>query len=320
MRQSFEVTSGLPQGSHLGPLLFVLYFDDVTKVLKKVDCGLFADDLKLYHVVSDRSGAVDLQEDINAFEAWCRENRMAVNVSKCKVMSFYRIKEPVIFDYSIGSAVLTRVSQVVDLGVLLDTQLTFKPHVDVKVAKAYSMLGFLKRLCTEFVDTRCLTSLFNAHVRSHLEYASVVWSPSSQELSSVIESVQKGFVLYALRRTVRSDRNYELPPYDERRKVLRLERLSTRREHSRVFFLYDVLGGRVNAPRLTEVFRSYLYMPEHTYGLRRFDAFRLPRHRTSYGYNEPIAATCREFEKFIDVYRTSDSREIFRSRVKSSTI
>ncbi|XP_037045741.1 uncharacterized protein LOC119081106 [Bradysia coprophila] len=318
--ESFEVTSGLPQGSHLGPLLFILYFDDVTKILVKADCGVFADDLKLYHAVSSLADAVDLQKDIDAFEAWCHENRMAVNVSKCKVMSFYRVLEPVDFAYSIGGAVLTRVSQMVDLGVLLDTQLTFKPHVGVKVAKAYSMLGFLKRLCAEFADVRCLTSLYSAHVRSHLEYASVVWSPSSEELSSVIESVQKSFVLYALRRTVRRNLNYELPPYDERRKVLRLERLSIRRKHLRVFFLYDVLEGRVNAPRLTEIFRSHLYVPEHSYGMRRFDVFRLPCHRTSYGHNEPVAATCREFEKFIDVYRTSNSREIFRYRVKSSTL
>ena len=127
-------------------------------------------------------------------------------------------------------------------------------------------------------------------------------------------------MLYALRRTVKRNRDYELPPYDERRKVLGLERLSTRRKHFRVFFLYDVLEGRVSAPRLGELFRSYQHVPEHSYGLRRFNVFRLPQHRTSYGYNEPIAATCREFEKFVDVYRTSNSREIFRSRVKSSTL
>ena len=125
-------------------------------------------------MANSRADAMNLQEDIDAFEAWCCVNRMTVSAPKFKVMSFYRIREPVVFDYSIEGAVLIRVSQVVDLGVLLDTHLTFKPHVGVKLAKGYSMLGFLKRLCAEFVDTRCLTSLYVAHVRSHLEYASVV--------------------------------------------------------------------------------------------------------------------------------------------------
>ena len=244
---------------------------------------------------------------------------MTINVSKCKVMSFYRIKKPVAFDYSVGDVRLTRVSQMTDLGVLLDPQLTFKPHISVKVAKAYSMLGFLKRMCADFKDLKCLTSLYNAHVRSHLEYASVVWSPSGVELSDAIESVQKRFVLYALRHSVRRNRNYELPPYDERRRVLCLERLSTRRRNARVFFLYDVLKARVNSPKLTEMFDSYRHEPEHPYSLRRFNVFRPPRHRTLYGYHEPLAVACREFERFIDVFRTSDSREIFRSRVKSSS-
>ena len=190
--------------------------------------------------------------------------------------------------------------------------------MNFKVAKAYSMLGFLKRICVEFKDVRCLVSLYNAHVRSHLEYASVVWSPSSDGLSSLIESVQKNFVIYALRRTVKRNRDFVLPPYDDRREVLKLERLSTRRKLARVFFLYDVLEGKVDAPRLAEIVDSYHFRPEHSYGLRHFDAFRPPHHRTSYGFHEPIAATCREFEKFIDIYRTSNSREIFRSRVKSS--
>lgn len=314
----FSVSSGLPQGSHLGPLLFILYFNDVADVFEKAECSLFADDLKIVHVINDISDAVALQRDVDAFSAWCDRNYMSINVSKCKTMSFYRLRSPVFFDYSIGDVTLGRVAEMTDLGVVLDPRLDFRAHVDKKVAKAYSMLGFLKRVCADFTDLRCLTSIYNAHVRSHLEYASVVWSPTSLSLSKSIESIQKKFVIYALRRSVRRNSNFELPPYDERRKALGLDRLSDRRKVSRVVFMYDVLSGRITAPELCAKFASHRNTPAHSYRFRSVDMFRPPRHRTDYGFNEPVTAICRDFESFKTIYETSHTRQSFRFRVKSS--
>lgn len=315
--ESFKVTSGLPQGSHLGPLLFVLYFNDVALIMKKAKCSLFADDLKIFHVVRNIKDAIDLQCDVDAFSAWCTRNFMSINVSKCKAMSFYRIKTPTIFTYSIDGADLTRVTEISDLGVLMDPTLSFKAHVDKKVAKAYSMLGFLKRICADFRNLKCLTSIYNAHVRSHLEYASVVWSPSSVSLSDSIESIQKKFVLFALRRSFQRNADYELPPYDVRRKVLGLERLSDRRKIGRVFFMADVLYRMVDAPDLSSMFNSCRYIPVHSYDLRTVNVFRPPYHRTDYGFNEPVSAICREFESFSVIYENSLTRENFRFRAKT---
>jgi Reverse transcriptase (RNA-dependent DNA polymerase) len=316
---SYKVTSGLPQGSHLGPLLFILYFDDVVNAFKKVKCSLFADDLKMFHEIKSLSDALEFQSDIDAFAAWCRRNYMEINVGKCKIMSFYRLKDPTMFTYSIDGTDLTRVVEMSDLGVLMDPQLNFKAHINNKTAKAYSLLGFMKRICAELDNLKTLTSIYNAHVRSHLEYASSVWSPSSVELSDDIESVQKRFVLYALRRTVRRNANYELPPYGDRCKVLGLERLSDRRKNSRMFFMYDVLKGRINAPCLSALFDSYRNVPNHSFDLRRVNMFRTPFHRTNYGYYEPVTVICREFEKVIDIFENSDTRENFRFRIKSTS-
>lgn len=307
-------------GFHLGPLLFILYFDDVTSVFKRAKCSLFADDLKIFHVINNLSDALDLQRDIDAFSEWCDKNAMSINVSKCKAMSFYRTRAPTHFTYSVGNIELERVTEFSDLGIVMDPQLNFRPHIDKKIAKAYSMLGFLKRICADFVNIRCLANLYNAHVRSHLEYASVVWGPASATLSADIESIQKKFVLFALRRSVRRNSDFELPPYDDRRKKLGLERLSNRRKISRVFFIYDVLRGRISAPDLCAKFDSYRNLPSHSYDLRNANMFRPPHHRTDYGFNEPITAICRDFEGFRDIYESSLTRQSFRSRVKSSMV
>lgn len=199
----------------------------------------------------------------------------------------------------------------------MDTHLTFKAHVDRKTAKAYSMLGFLKRICVDFDNVKCLTSIYNAHVRSHLEYASVVWSPSSSSLSDSIESIQKKFVMYALRRSIKRSAAYELPPYDERRKILGLERLSNRRKCSRVFFMYDILTRRIDAPDLLTMFESLRNSPSHSYNLRVVNRFYLPHHRTDYGYNEPVTAICRDFEPFNHIFDSTYTRTSFRFRTSS---
>lgn len=103
------MTSGLPQGSQICPLLFILYYDDVASVLKKVKCSLFADDLKMFHEIKTLSDALDLETDIYTFAAWCMRNYMSINVDKCKIMSFYRITIPTMFTYSIEDIELTRV-------------------------------------------------------------------------------------------------------------------------------------------------------------------------------------------------------------------
>lgn len=174
---------------------------------------------------------------------WCTKNYLSINVGKCKVIPFYRIRAPVNFNYSIKGQMVSRVDEVSDLGVLMDPQLDFKAHIVHKIAKAYSMLGFLKRICASFDDLKCLSSIFKAHVRFHLEYAAAVCSLSSISLSDHIESIQKKFVLFALRRSVRRNSKYQLPPYDERRKVLGLERLSDRRKQSRIFHVRHSLSA-----------------------------------------------------------------------------
>lgn len=316
----FSVPSGIPQGSHLGPLLFILFFNDATLSFRSAKLGVFADDLKMYMKVKTIDDALCLQQDVNAFSEWCKRNALTLSIDKCKCMTFHRKNEPILYDYTIDGAVVGRVRKIRDLGVILDEKLDFNSHIASKVSKAYSMLGFLKRVCADFRKVKALTSIYNAHVRSHLEYASVLWNPNYDVHASKIESVQKQFVLYALRRTVRRDSNFVLPQYVDRCATLNLETLERRRTNACIFFVFDVLTKIIDSPQLLDIFNSIRNVPVHTYWFRATKWFSTIYHRTKYGSSEPINHASKLFNKVAHLFVDGTSRESFRTQVKALLI
>lgn len=235
--RTFTMKSDIPQGSHLGPLLSLLFFNDVTKVIKSAKFSLYADDLKVYCVVKSVRDCNALQRDLIALHLWCIENGLELSIDKCKAMSFSRKRDPIHYVYNIDEVTLDRIREYRDLGVTFVENMSFNKHVEIVVAKAYAMLGFMKRVCKDFRNVRALKSVYCAHVRSHLEYASVVWFPYCKERSDMIESVQKKFLIYALRRTVSRDENFRLLPYIDRCESLGLETLSRRRTNLCALFV-----------------------------------------------------------------------------------
>lgn len=214
--ERFCVTSGVPQGSHLGPLLFNLFLNDVFSIFSHCNALAYADDLKLYCSVRTVRDAVGLQRDLDSLSSWCQRNGLFLNIKKCKVVSFHRKTSPMIFDYNLADETLERVNVVRDLGVLFDEKIQFSKHIDAVISKSYSMLGFMKRICSEFEDPEVLKTIYCAIVRSHLEYSSVLWTPNYAVHISRIESIQKKFVLYALRRIYSWDESHSLASYSER--------------------------------------------------------------------------------------------------------
>lgn len=216
------------------------------------------------------------------------------------------------FVYSINGVELERIAEKKDLGVIFTENLCFNKHVECMIAKAYSMLGFVKRICRDFRNIDALKSVYFAHVRSYLEYASVVWSPYYQDHSDRIESIQKKFLMYALRHTVRRDANHRLPPYISRCKSIGMETLFRRRLNLSAMFVFDVLRERINSPSLSLKIR--LNEPERS--LRSVDYLLLDRHRTNYGLFEPITNVSRTFNMFSHLYDLLVTRNQFRSRVR----
>ena len=171
-----HVPSGVPQGSHLGPLLFNIFINDINECFTTCLFLLFADDLKLSCIIKSPDDCGKLQYDLNNLVDWCEINGMELNPTKCKIMTYTRSRNTIDSDYMIGCHSLERTSLFKDLGVTLDTSLQFSHHLDNVINKAFQMLGFIKRCTQDFTSTIALKTPYCALVRPHLEYASCVWS------------------------------------------------------------------------------------------------------------------------------------------------
>lgn len=223
-------------------------------------------------------------------------------------------------DSSVISDPLAEIDKCVDIGTLsywitLDSNMNFNRHIEFVIAKAFSMLGFIKRICYKFRDVRALKSIYCAHVKSHLEYASVVWQSHCANRMNE-ESIQKQLVLYALRRTVARDENSRLPSYESRCKVLGIDSLKRKRINLSAYFVFDLLTNRIDALEL----RSQVVINEPVRRLREHQFLTVNYHRTNYGYYEPVNMLCVIFNSIAHLFNATVSRSIFRNRVQSSVL
>ena len=136
-----NVLSGVPQGSVLGPLLFLIYINDIVKDLTST-CRLYTDDCVLYRRIDTLEDARALQDDLQLLELWEEKWKMSFTVDKCMVVS---VTLPVHANYTLHGKKLTVVECAKYLGVSIDSKLCFNQHIDNVCKKANSMLGFVRR-------------------------------------------------------------------------------------------------------------------------------------------------------------------------------
>lgn len=230
-----SVLSGVPQGSVLGPVLFVIFVNDIPEVVKSM-VYLFADDTKLFARAPDDCSAI--QDDLNNLQTWADTWQLRFNANKCKVMHIGKHKEG---EYTMtssgGTVVLDTVEVEKDLGVNIDNNLNFDHHIDSQVKKANKLLGMIRRTYTT-LDTYSLPLLYNAIIRPHLEYCIPVWSPRWKKDQESIERVQ--------RRATKLIPELKTLEYVDRLKALKLPSLYYRRARGDMIECYKYLHGIYN--------------------------------------------------------------------------
>lgn len=299
---TIHVTSGVPQGSHIGPLLFILFINDLPDYIQNSSVLLYADDCKIFCSSDNNSHYSALQDDLNLLSDWCLNNDMLLNSSKCYVMSYSRCRVITENIYCIGQTTLKRVSSFCDLGVIFDPKCEFNLHVDFVVNKCLSKLGCILRWSTEFNDDEIKKVLYCSHVRPHQEYCSEVWCPRYDVHINRVESVQKQFMIRAFRPD--AIQGYELPPYKERLKGIGLCTLSDRRLIKNVLFMFNVFNGKVKSTYVLE--NSFLNVKLRP--VRNIQDFKLlvtNTCTTNYLSFEPLTALSNDFNDlyyFIDFH------------------
>ena len=231
------VTSGVPQGSILGPLLFLLFINDMPDVVTSSTTALFADDCKLFREIKSAQDCILLQSDLNALHEWSNRWKMTFNPAKCKVLTIARSRSPVTFDYQIDGTNLEHVGDFKDLGVVFDETLSFKNHINSIVSKCNRMCGFVKRSIGFNAPQKVKLTLFKTLIRPLSEYSSQVWSPHFKKEISLLEGIQRSYTRFIC--------STELS-YPERCISQRILPLSYRREIADLLFCFKYLNGSLD--------------------------------------------------------------------------
>ena len=217
-----EVSSGVPQGSVLGPLLFILYVNDLPAQVNSF-CKLFADDAKLYKDLQNLEDFESLQVDLDKLCQWTIKWLMFFNVNKCKVMHIGKNNPR--FDNEMsdkqGNVKCLKVVDIEkDLGIHIQENLKFDKHISLTVNRANKLVGLIRRAFS-YLDEQTLLVLYKTLIRPILDYGNTVWFPSLKKDIRAIENVQ--------RRITRLLPELSLLDYEERLKKLRLTTLLYRR-------------------------------------------------------------------------------------------
>lgn len=290
---NYYTPSGVIQGSNLGPILFLIYINDV---FSKFDCSVFAyaDDLKIATYVSSEEDCRKLQNNLDFFNEWCFANKTKLNIGKCKVIKFTKKKITIDYNYNVRGTLLEEVKLIRDLGVVMDAQLSFVPHINYICDHAIKMLGFILRNTTEFCNAESLYILYYAFVRAKLEYCSIVWNPYYKTHIKKLDRIQRRFCkrIYFLE-------HGSYPVWHMPTKELFLQcnlvPLYVRRTVTSIIYLYKLIHGHINCADLLSQINFRVPRLSNRQLSNRSATFHLTFSRTNQHLYSPINYMCRNY-------------------------
>lgn len=174
------------------------------------------------------------------------------------------------------------------------------------------MLALIKRFGSGLLNQSTMRTLYMCLVRSHLDYASIVYNPNCDIHINKLESVQRQYALYAFRHE-RNPETFHMRPYIDRCTDLRINTLSRRRTNTGILFIYDLIENNIIAPTLNNL----ITRRTSTYALRRNEFINIPLVTRGYLFNNPFLTMCRNFNKICNIYLDSSSRNEFKSVIES---
>jgi hypothetical protein len=186
-----NVLSGVPQGSVLGPILFICFINDMPDKVQSY-LRMFADDTKVFATANSEEETNRLQKDLDSLHEWSTKWQLHFNAGKCAVMHLGHSNNQT--DYSMGDpenkTTLAKTQLEKDLGVYVDPSLKFSKHCEKAANKANRILGLIRR-SFDHLDKEMLKTLYRGIVRPHLEYCNAAWSPQYKKDTKLLENVQK---------------------------------------------------------------------------------------------------------------------------------
>ena len=243
------VTSGVPQGSVLGPILFIYFINDLPDVIKCIS-RIFADDTKAYQNIIDINDNLVLQESIDAMVEWGEKWMSYFNNEKCKVLHMgknnprhtYKMKD----GSNINDLVITDCEK--DLGVYIDSELSFDEHIKITINKAKNMCYLLMRTIT-YKSPSIMIPLYKSLIRPIIEYGNAAWAPYKFKDIDDLESIQR----YYTKRIIGCSKL----TYEERLQKLKLPSLAYRRMRGDLIEAYKITHNFYDPLTTKQFFNFY---------------------------------------------------------------
>ena len=232
------VISGVPQGTVLGPLLFLCHINDLPQCVNS-QIRLFADDCLLYRQINNQRDHLTLQSDLDNLQSWASTWGMRFNTRKCFIMSIRNKSQRF---YTLNGEILHDVSSSPYLGITISNDLKWATHINKTAKKASSTIGFLRRNL-KYCRTSGKHNAYISMVRSGLEYGSVIWDPYLKGDIAKLERVQ-----HQAARFITGDyKSHEAGCMSSMLHDLQLLPLKERRYQNRLIFLYKIIEGLIPA-------------------------------------------------------------------------
>ena len=238
LSQPSDIISGVPQGTILAPVLFLIFIADIAENVTHSTVTSYADDSKVSKIILNLTDGQQLQADLHKLFTWTEENLMSFNVDKFEVLRIGKndeLKNEIKYTTPDGT-VLPEKSTVKDLGIVFNNKGDFSDHISVKSTKARGVAGLILRT---FItrEPAPLMMLFKSLVNPILDYGSIVWSPHKRCEINQIESVQRYF-------TSKLDGMKDLN-YHQRIKQLSIYSSERRRERYDILYSFKILNRTV---------------------------------------------------------------------------
>ena len=298
------VTTGVPQGSVLGPILFLIFINDLPSISKNIFFSLFADDSCLSLADDDLFALISKANlEVDTFYKWCVDNRLSINIIKTFYLLFTNKQTAhlpaIVMRNNFSYDVIKRVTHTKFLGVIYDDRLTFSYHINMlcnKLSRSSSLLYQLR----DFLPTYILKKLYYAHVFPHLNYCNVIWANTYQTHLNPLIIIHKRII----RNIAKAEFLQHTEPIFKSLKILNIENI-------RKLNLAMSMFKQIN-------YNEYdlaLMTPDHDHFTRHRNLLTIPPHRTTLITNSFIVQSVKLWNQIPPSIKTAQSIISFKSKV-----